>query len=107
MNMINFLLAAVTWNAIAETPAQQGELEVVSMATLTSADENTKPFITARREGGAYLAWARKVGERTAVLCATSRDGERFDQPVQVSTAGSAINLATEGKANPRCHGVL
>lgn len=81
---------------------------VAAVRRVTTAGENTKPFIITRPQGGAYLAWAQKVGDRTAIFFARSTTGLAFDAPVRLSPPGMDLDLgaengprvATDGKGN-------
>lgn len=71
-------------------------LRVGPVRQVTAEGENLKPFILARPGGGAYLAWARRDGERTKVLFAVARDEVNLSPPVQVSAEGMDLDLGAE-----------
>jgi hypothetical protein len=96
----NKLLMCAALVAIAARSANSGQLEIVSMTTVTNSHDNTKPFVAARPIEGAYLAWAQKEGNRTAVLFAATQDGKRFSDPVRVSAPGMDLDLGAESGPN-------
>jgi hypothetical protein len=99
--MLGTLLLMSTWMALdSDVTPHAPELEVQSITQVTTAGENLKPFVVAKPRGGVYLAWARRTDDRTAVLFASSDDGEHFSAPVQVSRDGMDLDLGAESAPN-------
>jgi hypothetical protein len=77
-----------------------GDLEPLSITSVTIAGDQFKPCVFARPAGGLYLAWASRHADQTAVLFASSRDGVRFTDPIRVSAAGMDLDLGAESGPN-------
>lgn len=80
-------------NALRPAPLPLGTAHSIAPP---AGSEYLKPVLAARKGGGAYLLWAEKSGERTTVLCATSRDGITYGTPVIVSTPAMDLDLGAE-----------
>ena len=95
------LMITATWSALSapKIPAGKGAAAVIPVR-LTSLGDNVKPFVAVRPSGGAYIAWAQKNGQKSAVLFARARDGAHLDSPVQVSMIGMHLDLGAESGPN-------
>jgi len=86
-------LAPRAWS---EPSAAVPTLTPLSLSRVTTGGENLKPFIAARPGGGAYLAWARRDGDRTTAFLARSTDGRDFGAPVRLSLPEMDLDLGAE-----------
>jgi hypothetical protein len=75
-------------------------IDILSRVRVTDDHDNVKPFVVARPQCGAYLAWAEKRGERTAILFARSSDSKTFDAPIRISAEGMDLDLGAESGPN-------
>jgi hypothetical protein len=78
-----------------ERPLDPG-LKGVAARRLTAVGSNTKPFVVTRPRGGVYLAWAQRIGERTAVYFSHSTDGRQLAVPTRLTPDGMDLDLGVE-----------
>ena len=95
-----FVGASAATGAPAAPRATPPGLRAEPPVLVTPTGDNEKPCLVARPRGGAYLAFAEREGEKTAVRFAVLRDGLRLDAPVRLSTPEMDLDLGAENGPN-------
>src|SRR5437764_1257107 len=75
-------------------------IAVAAPVRLTAEGDNLKPFVAVRPRGGAYVAWARKNGEKSTIVLGRAKDGAHLDSEARVSLIGMHIDLGAENGPN-------